>query len=111
MDSYEKLKLFLVDERGAICQARAFWPHDCQGGLEAHHALFDRQRARGNKRLREYADNPMNLVLVCHLAHDRLGHSKRFRAWWKQEAARLYGEDSVQAYLDAWPGKVHAVQR
>lgn len=106
MDAYQKLKLSLVDTRGYTCQGAEFWPHACQGGIECHHVLYDRQRARGNAALRKYADNPINIALLCHVAHDRLGHNRGFRAWWKQRAGELYGEEYVQAYIDGWPTKI-----
>ena len=103
MNPRELLKRKLVNERG-YCHA-VFIEAECAGGLEMHEAFYTRGHAVTAAQ-KKYMNDERNCVLVCHVHHGMVQHSKAFRAYWKQRAVELYGSESVDAYLAGWPTKL-----
>lgn len=105
----EVLKRTLLEERAfGYCEAKKFWPHDCEGGLDLHEVILKRNDAPKGKQ--EYIFDARNCVLVCHRLHMEEGQTEQFNIAAVAYLHRFYPHDVMQEYLHAAPFKVKPPQ-
>lgn len=93
---------------GSLCEGQAFLPHHfCSyRGFELNEVLIPRnvfQKLPVEKQL--YFFDKVNCSLNCRGFHARYGHSKDFRVWFERRVTRIYGRETVEAWLAAAPLK------
>ena len=94
-------------ERGrslGLCEARKFWPHRCEGGLDLHECLYLRNDVPPRKQ--DYLWDKHNCVLICHRVHMEAGQREDFNAAAVGYLIGKYSRANMQDYTLLAPFKV-----
>ena len=101
---------------GCHCEGRRFDadtdrdPHLCVGKRDVNEVLITKrvfQKLSDDKKI--YFFHEFNCSLVCRNFHQKYGHSREFREWFREFIDRKYGKEIVQDWLDKMPLKVKAI--
>jgi len=101
----EALKRARLEGRAlGYCEAKKFWAHRCEGGLDLHEVLLKRNDMPLKKQ--EYLADPRNCVLICHKVHMEEGQTTAFNEAAVGYLHRFFLHGNMQRFLDEAPLKV-----
>lgn len=101
----ETLKAALIQER-FFCEAKAFSPHSCQGGLELHEAIYTRDDARASVKAKTYIIDRLNCAILCSYAHQKWGRSAAWRSWFVGKQIGAFGRLAMENYVSGAPIRI-----
>jgi hypothetical protein len=79
---------------------------DCSGPRTMNEVLYTKGQFPRNQSLHYYLDSEINCAAMCQGHHASIGHSKIFRAWFRELQAQRYGCEAVYDYLTKGPNKI-----
>ncbi|KKN11576.1 hypothetical protein LCGC14_1025260 [marine sediment metagenome] len=88
MNKREQLKRDLIEDRKVYqngCEGQAFKEHECTQIFHLNEILFTRNHFRHlTPKKKEYFWDELNCAIHCSCFHEQYGHSKDYRAFWKE---------------------------